>query len=277
MKFFGVKNWFDIYMRYVCIFLLSFQNSLQHRSRVFVWFLIALLNPLLILIFWHGSMKSGNTISGWSLSSISAYYILQIFFRGLLWAHPDEDIAVYDIYQGGIINYLLKPHQYWISKLLDDIPWRIMQGFFGLMVFFILNLIVKLKIDLVISPSSLFFVLAVCFGGYLISFLYGMILGMTAFWLTDFRGIQQLSDVIFIVFAGTIMPLDLFPEIFKSLAALLPYAYIIYYPIQTIQGQLSSADFSQILVMQLIWLLVLGIICRFLWQRGVKAYTGVSI
>lgn len=53
-------------MRYVKIFLLHFQDALHSRARSLVWFPVAFIGPLLLLLFWQGAISEHGEESSFS-------------------------------------------------------------------------------------------------------------------------------------------------------------------------------------------------------------------
>src|SRR6478735_11104293 len=116
-------------MRFFRIFLLYFQTVLEYRGRSFVSFLIAFLIPGTMILFWNGATQSkGSHIQ---FSTIASYYLLLIPIGVALTSHVEEDIAREDIQEGSLVKYLTKPFSYYWIKFYQEIPFRIIQGFFG--------------------------------------------------------------------------------------------------------------------------------------------------
>ncbi len=264
-------------MRYVRIFLLHFEDAFQNRSRSFVWFLLSLLNPLLVLLFWRGAFESSaSPLGDWSYNAIASYYLLLVIAGSFLQVHVEEDIARRDIQSGFLSHYLTKPFSYILRKFFQELPWRIIQGFFGVLVLILFSFFLKnglfLSHDLIgIIASIIIVVLA-----FFISFLFKMIVGISALWITEFYGLQELIGIIDIVFAGFVMPLALFPPFIRTLSYILPFAYMIYFPILSFLGKLSSVELLQTIGIQFVWLAVFGIIYRMMWRRGIKKFTGLG-
>lgn len=190
-------------------------------------------------------------------------------------AHVEEEVAVNDIQQGGLVKYLVKPFPYALFKFFEELPWRLLQGFFGLAILVFLNFWLKslpMSFDLL---KLLCILVTVCFG-YAISYFFKMIIGISAFWLTDFRGLQQLVEVITIIFGGFVMPLDLFPPLLKTIAFASPLPYIVYVPIIIFQGKVDTLETAHYLLQQGMWVCFLGLLYIFLWKKGLSIFTGVG-
>lgn len=250
---------------------------MNFRSRIFIWFLSSLVNPLFILIFWVAViLDKGNILPGWNLSTISVFYLLVVITSSFIIVHIDEDVAIRDIREGQLTAYVLKPFSYFWSKFLSEIGWRIMQGFFGLLVLLIFFMFFK---NLITFPNTILGIIStilIVILALLISFIFKMILGLTAFWFVDFWGLQQLVEVVLIVLAGIIIPIELYPGWLKNIALSTPFPYMVYYPILSFQSRLINAEIINVILIQLFWILLLSLFYKFLWSKGIKKFTGVG-
>lgn len=264
-------------LRYVRIFLLNLEQALEHRGRSFVWFLIAFFNSLFYFVFWHGAFKTGSVVdTSITASSIASYYFLLVIAGAFLVVHIEEDVAYWDIQQGGLSRYLTKPFSYYWSKFIEEIPWRIVQGVFGVLAFVLLSnlfgqLVILEQRPLFILATFLLFLMA-----YLISFTYKMIIGVSTFWFTDYHGFHQMTTVLLFIFAGFVIPVEFLPGLLKQIALALPFPYMIYYPIRAMQGLLDSSILAQTFAVQIAWFIGLLLVYRVLWHRGVREFTGVG-
>lgn len=264
-------------MKYARIFLLHFQQVFEQRARSFIWFLLALLNPLMALVFWLGAYaQKGFTLTNWSLSSITTYYFLLIIAGAFLIVHIEEDVAVLDIREGGLVRYLLRPSPYYWMKFLDEISYRLLQGMFGVIVFFIFLLSLRNFVTIAGTPTTLILAVIIICLGFLISFTFKMILGLSAFWFTDFWGLQQLTEVIILVMAGFVIPLDLFPEFMRNIAFFLPFSYIAYFPVVAVQGKLAIPELLRVIFMQGLWFAIMFFFYQFLWRKGIYKFTAIG-
>ncbi|MBI2034964.1 MAG: ABC-2 family transporter protein [Candidatus Levybacteria bacterium] len=264
-------------MKYVRIFLLHFQQVFEQRARSLVWFILAFLNPLIMLTFWLGAFsQKGFSLVAWSLSSITSYYFLLIIAGAFLIVHVEEDVAVLDIREGALARYLLRPISYYWIKFFDETGYRLLQGAFGVIIFFIFSLFFTGFVSLANTLIQILFAVIIVILGYLISFTFKMILGLSAFWFTDFWGLQQLTEVVILVMAGFVMPLDLFPEFIRKIAFFLPFSYMAYFPLIAVQGKLALFELLRVILAQSFWFLTLFFFYQFLWRKGVKKFAAIG-
>jgi ABC-2 type transport system permease protein len=75
---------------------------------------------------------------------------------------------------------------------------------------------------------------------------------------------------LFTFFSGGIVPIDFFPEFLKPLANILPFQYMLYFPTVILTGRVPMAEVSSIIISQLMWILIMGVICSLMWSAGKK-------
>ncbi len=259
------------------IFLLHFQDAFESRSRSFVWFLLAVLNPLISLIFLQGVLRTGLVYFGeWNSSTIALYYFLLIIANALIISHIEEKIAEYDIHEGRLAMFLLKPFSYLWLNFFEELPHRLIQGSFGLAIFLCMFLIFPHFFNLSMTFSEIMTALIIVCLAYMISFLLKVIVGLSAFWFTDYHGLQQVVGVAWIILAGVVMPVGLYPQFLIKITHFLPFVYIIYYPVLSWMGRLHQLQMLRIILFQLIWISILYFIYQQLWTRGKKIFSGVG-
>lgn len=261
-------------MKYLRIFLLYFQHVFQHRARSFIWFLIAFLNPFVLMMFWGGALKGGRVINGWDLTSMRTYYLLVIIVQSVLVNHVENTVGNEDILQGELVRELLKPIDYLWLKLSNETPWRLIQGMYGILilgVFFLFGMTFTITSQMV----TIFQAICVIVIAFALGFLFKMILGVLAFWMTDISGVLETNDVLILLFSGIILPFDLLPTWIQKIALFTPYPYIVYYPVVALMGRVNF-NFSQVIVQELVWVAALFALYRLLWAQGVKRFSGVG-
>jgi len=260
-------------MRLFRIVLLHFQHVFENRLRSLVWFLIPLMNNLTVILFWSGAIKNTNSNASWNMSTIATYYFLLTIMGAMLNSHIEEDVAVFDIQQGDLVRYLTRPFPYYWIKFIEEIPYRILQGSYGILLviafsFFYKNYITISNNPIILLLSSLIMILA-----FFLTFTLKMNLGLSAFWFTDSRGFFELITIVLIIFSGGIMPLYLLPHGMQTISSILPFAYTAYFPILSLQGVFSYAQLIRIIGIQCLWLAVFLIINRIMWKQGIKQFT----
>jgi ABC-2 type transport system permease protein len=90
-----------------------------------------------------------------------------------------------------------------------------------------------------------------------ISFAWGFMLELTAFWTVESKGFRQLALGVLMFFSGFVVPIPLFPDWLQPVAYALPFASITQTPCDVFLERLSVEQVAQALVTQAIWAVVM--------------------
>lgn len=80
---------------------------------------------------------------------------------------------------------------------------------------------------------------------------------LSAFWLLDNRGVDQMVTLLMSFFAGLLLPITLFPAWLARVASLLPFASMVQLPVELYLGRHEGAAIVWVLTQQLLWLVAL--------------------
>lgn len=259
-------------MRLIKIFLLTLQEVFEQRARSFVWFVLACVNPLIMILFWRGAHVSSSTFS-----IISSYFLFLMIGASILMSHSEESIAFLDIAQGRLSMYLLKPINYFIFKWLAELPYRALQGSFGVAAIAIVVFLYHIHLTTVpLSFINIFLVMCIIIAAMILAQVFKMCLGFICFWTTDAYGIFQFAEMLLFIFAGYIVPVSFYPHGIAVISYLLPFSYMIYFPVAAVTGFFTTLQLIWILLGQIVWIVLMSIIYNRLWTMGVKIFTGVG-
>jgi ABC-2 type transport system permease protein len=76
--------------------------------------------------------------------------------------------------------------------------------------------------------------------------------------------------------SGQMAPLTLFPRPIQILASLLPFRYMIGYPVELLLGRLKPIETLTGLAAQVVWLGISLVLIRIVWRTGVRNYSAVG-
>ena len=97
-----------------------------------------------------------------------------------------------------------------------------------------------------------------------------------AFWATEVSGVFVAVTVFANILSGGIFPLDVFGETAQKVFKLLPFQYVIYFPLNIITGKTLGGEAVWGLGMQLLWLAGLYLLSLVLWRAGMRRYIAVG-
>jgi ABC-2 type transport system permease protein len=259
---------------YVQQFKTTLATMFAYRISLLIWMIGQVLEPLVYLIVWSVvSNNSGGSVGSYSTREFAAYYLILMLVNQITytWIMYEFD---YRIREGDFSFYLLKPVHPIHSDIADNISSKMITTPFMILVVIGLSFIFHPAIS---SPSwaiALFFpVLLLAFA---VRFLLEWTLALSAFWTTRVGAINQTYFVVMLFLSGQFAPLTLFPYPIQVAANILPFRWLIGFPIDLITGRLSFNEALIGLGAQAAWLAVGYFLLRVVWKAGTKVYSAVG-
>lgn len=177
-----------------------------------------------------------------------------------------------EIKKGQVSNYLIKPVRLIPFLYATALGRDSMRFIIGLFMFF--------AGILILNPVS-YLSLILLFYFILISFILGLFFNLLeaslAFIFTEVGGIKNAMRHIIRVFSGLLIPISFFPENIKNTLELLPFPYMIYGPINSLQINKLTSEVTQSIFISGFWAITLSILIIFIWKACLKSYEAVGI
>jgi len=261
--------------KYFQVIGIGLQNNLQYRVNYLTRTLFSFIPLFAMLSLWR-TIYADNTgageRNGFTREQMIFYYILVAVVDVFTAVNEDDWQIAADIREGAISQFLLKP--------VDYLWYRLALFFSGRIAFISMA---ALPLGLFIFCFRQYFLLPPDAGTFvvfllslvltaLLQFFISFAMAMLSFWLLE------ISTFIFILFAfeylasGHLFPLDVLPSALKQVLFVLPFPYMLYFPIQIYMGKVAGAGLWQGMATQFLWVLVAYGFARFMWRRGVKHY-----
>jgi ABC-2 type transport system permease protein len=111
---------------------------------------------------------------------------------------------------------------------------------------------------------------------FLVRFLLEWTLALAAFWTTRVNAINQVYFILMLFLAGQIAPLTLFPQWIQILADILPFRWMLGFPVELVLGRLTQFQALEGLVAQVIWVILSLVLVRLVWRAGLRVYSAVG-
>ena len=261
---------------YLTLFRLSLQEAIQYRVESAIYFLYDVLPPIMMAFVWLSAYEGQADVAGFSLSQMLVYTVGVMVLRTMLTAHIEWAID-HEVRQGVLSTYLVKPFSVWGQWFVGELAWKVVRGM--LIAPVLTGCLLWLGPELALPPldaGRLLLLAASLILGYLVCWTLKLCIGMLTFWSTDINGIQTLYEVVNSVFGGVLVPLALLPTALYSIALVLPLRAIYDVPLGILLGWLEGPLLWWSLLSQVGWLIVLALLARFLWRRGLRRYEAVG-
>ncbi len=253
---------------------ISLVLQLQYRVAMIIWMIGLVLEPVIYLTVWTAvASSSGGQVGGFTAGDFAAYYIVLLVVQHFtqIWHMWEYD---YVIRQGILSGRLLRPVHPIHNDAAENIAFKL------LMLIVVVPSLVVLVIAFqpVFSTSLwavLLFVPALLLAGVL-AFAVGWAVALAAFWTTRTYAINQMYFVGMFFFAGQLAPLELLPDFFQAIAALLPFRWFVAFPVELLLGRLTPEAALGGLLAQAVWIALSLVLLRVAWRAGIKRYTAMG-
>jgi ABC-2 type transport system permease protein len=202
---------------------------------------------------------------GVTLQQMVTYGVLSIAIQNLFYTGPLYYMAR-QVGTGAIDSDLLKPldfHLHMLARSSGEMLLRI------LVIAIPAMLIGYFMFDLqppATSETGFLFVVALLLG-FLVNFHLDFLLGAISILTLEIHSIDWAFHATSRFFSGQFVPLWLFPGVLGTLANILPFRSIFSTPLSIYTGVLSAGAIIQAIGFQLLWLILLLIMSRWLWER----------
>lgn len=128
--------------------------------------------------------------------------------------------------------------------------------------------IVLIKMKMVFSIHNFMLFGLAFIISYLLLFEFQLILAFISIKTLELNGIIHFFHAMVMLFSCQVIPMDMYPKFMQVIINLLPFKYIFYFPLSIIITMVPfNVDvFKNTIIIEIVWLVILAIICLRLWK-----------
>lgn len=258
--------------KYLYVVRNTILEFLAYRLNFLLWRVRAVVSILITYFLWKSVFMTNKMVLGYSETRMLTYIIVMITLSGIVFSTQTQRVAA-EINQGELSNFLIRPINFFKFNFAREAADKIVNCFFSLVETFLLILILKPSVIVQTDLNYLlFFLMAVILSSFLY-FEISMILSFIGFWSHEVWAPRFLFFILVSFLAGTYFPLDIFPSFIYNFLKLLPFTYLIFFPLKVYLGEVSYWQLWSGIFITVFWVIYLLIFMMFLWKKGLKAYT----
>jgi ABC-2 type transport system permease protein len=225
---------------------------MQHRSFFFLLAFGWMIPPLIYLFVWS-TAAGGETIGGLTQDEFIAYYIILIVVNQLTYSQTNWTVGD-EIRYGGMNAWLLRPMWPVFQTLSTEAAGKVVFLTFTIPVAMLLAFTLRPQVNFFAQNVLLFLPALVL--AWALRFFWGYWIALLAFWATRADALLALQDSLIFLFGGLVAPTRLLPEGMRALATVLPFRYMVAFPVEVLTGQLPAAGIRYGFLIQAGWLAV---------------------
>jgi ABC-2 type transport system permease protein len=248
--------------------------QLQYRISLVIWMIGLVLSPLVYLVVWTtvAHAKGGN-VGTYSAHDFAAYFIVLMIVDHITftWVIFNADFR---IRQGALSPLLLRPVHPINADIVENASFKLLM----LMVIVPAAVVLSLAFGPRIHPAPwavIAFFPALALAAAL-RFTVEWTVSLVSFWISRMAALDQMYYVLILFLSGQVAPISLFPGPVQVAANILPFRWMVAFPVELLLGRVSVHEAIVGFGMLFGWLVVGVIALRFVWRLGLKQYSAVG-
>lgn len=250
----------------------TWNEILTYRISFVLWRLRTIFQLLTIYFLWFSLIPQGQMLFGYSQVLMLTYVVGTAVLSAIVFSTRTYEIGE-NINSGNLSAMLTKPMNYfgyWFSRDIGD---KFINVAFSTLEIFILFFVLRPPLFVQTNPKYILLTVIAVMLAILLHFLIGFLLGMIGFWSPEVWAPRFIFFILVQFFSGALFPLDVFPKPIFTAFQLLPFSYLLFFPLKIYLGQLSLVEIMQGTAVTVIWIFILWWAVVVIWKKGLRLYT----
>jgi ABC-2 type transport system permease protein len=258
--------------KYSCAFILEIQSAMEYRLDFFMDLLSGCFTVIIQVFLWTAIYGgSQNEMYGYTYNQMIVYVIMAGVMTKIVSTGFEWEILI-DIKEGTLSRFLVQPIGYFPYKVAGLLGRKVIHLAVVVLIAIGVLLAIKVSLSAEFALTNIAIVLAVIPVSLMINCLLFYCFSALNFWMTEAWSVFNGLSVASWIFSGGVFPLDVFGHRAQEVFKLLPFQYIIYFPLNIICGRLRYSEIISGILTQFFWIAVLYALSKLLWKLGMKKY-----
>ncbi len=253
---------------YPTLMRIGFAEMVAYRAEFLVWILTTNM-PLVMMALWN-AVASEGPVGRFGQQELNTYYLATLVVRIMTSSWMVWELTM-DIRQGRLATRLLRPlHPLlaYSAQHLAAVPLRALVVSPLIVLVFVVS-----KGNLALTdPVMLGIFLASLAGAWLLLFLTMVLIGSLAMFVDSALSVFELWLGIHFILSGYLVPVELLPDWANRLAHVLPFWYMLGFPIETAVGLLDRGSALAALGVQWLYAALLLVLALGVWRAGMRRF-----
>lgn len=256
----------------------------EYRAEIFLW-AIATSLPLIMMGVWIEAADSGK-FAGFTPLDAARYFIAVFVVRQITICWVIHDFE-YLVVSGKLSPMLLHPIDPIYRFILMHLGEHGARAPFGVLLVVLCFVIVP---DALLGNADqpgawlpawwrILLALVASYGAFLLRFIIQYTTAIAAFWVERVSALDGINYLPYIFLSGLTVPIHLLPDYLQHIVLWTPFPYMLWFPAQLVAApaeQITAAFVIRGFATLAGWGVVIFIVNRWLWKRGLKHYSAMG-
>jgi ABC-2 type transport system permease protein len=251
------------------------KQEIAYKAALLIGFLVGLIWPFVLIALWFAVFHYSNSasISGYTVSSIAAYYLISGGLLSFMNSDLTQNLAS-SITDGTVARYLTRPMGIMTQVLLIGLPDVLVMVITRTLPMIIIAIVI---FSISFNMQTLLLFCAFALIGFAVIQLISLMISASAIYFTQTYGLFYLFGGFSGLLGGSFIPLNLLPHWAAQLTGMLPFQFAYYIPLSIINGTLTASQAAATLPLAAFWLAVLAVISYLQWMHTRSRIDAVGV
>ena len=215
----------------------------------------------------------GGTVGGDTAEDFAAYFITTMLVNHLTFTWIMHEFE-FMVRMGNLSPLLVRPIHPIHMHLADNVTYKLLTSVVLLPVAFLLGAL--FQPHFATQPWAAVLAIPALLLSFMTRFILGWTLALAAFWTTRVFAINEMYFLASFFLSGQMAPLALLPPAAQTVAAFLPFRWVVAFPAELILGKLTLTEALAGLGIEALWLGISWILMTYIWNEGLKRFSAVG-
>jgi viologen exporter family transport system permease protein len=253
---------------YPALLRTGFAAAVAYRAEFVIW-MFSTNMPLIMLALWAAVARSGP-VGSYTQLGFAAYYLSTLLVRLLTGSWVVWELTM-EIRQGDLAMRLLRPIHPLIAYSAENLAAVPLRGIVAIPVVSILLWAARGQLGH--DPILWLLLMPALLGAWLLTFLVMALIGTLALYLESATSLFEAWLGISAVLSGYLVPLDLFPQAVQRIALVLPFRFLLSFPVELMLGKHGRGEALVLLGGQWLYVAFALLATNLVWRAGLRRFS----
>jgi ABC-2 type transport system permease protein len=254
--------------------IIDFSMALIYRAEFVMFMISTVLAPVISLLVWRAALESGASLPV-SDDYLTTYFVLMGVVAMLTSSWTSAFLAE-EIRLGQISKWLIRPGSTHFNGIANNLSEKLIKSAALAPMIVVFWWLFRDTVTVPADPLTWALFAISVVAAAIMKYALDVLVASLAFWMDDIGGIDYARGVTAMVLRGQMVPLALFPAWSQGFIDIQPFRFTLSFPLELLVRDLSTRDLATGMALQLAWPVLSVMAARWLWRKGLRAYSAVG-